>query len=122
MPVQIELLDYLYESAWQQLDTNTKCFWLSTWLLPPELITHETAVLVSHLDKSHAVQAAQQLQYYSLLKFDPATDHYVLHSVARAYLKQKITTDQFKCWRQATSQRLSGIVLGAPNAAQIATV
>ncbi len=120
LPDQLALWNNLYEHAWQQLDADARCFWLATWLLPPSYVLPDLAELVSGQGTARSAQSAHRLRQLSLLAFDTVHERYVLHSVARAYLCEKIKHEPLYDWVRIASQRLSGAVLGSPYAAQLA--
>ncbi len=120
LPDQIALLQNLYECAWNQLEEQAMRFWLVTWLLPPTHILHDLAMLAGGFDAITAAQAVQQLRQLSLLDVDPSQERYILHSVARAYLQEKLRNHEKQHWIRTASRRLSGAVLGAPYASQLA--
>lgn len=120
LPDHIALLQNLYEWAWNQLEEPAIHMWLVTWLLPPTHIQHDLVMLAGGFDEITAAQAARQLRQLSLLDLEPSQERYVLHSVARVYLQAKIREPENQAWIRLASRRLSGAVLGAPNAACLA--
>jgi tetratricopeptide (TPR) repeat protein len=120
-PDQITLLDNLYERAWNQLDPAARRFWLAAWLLHPHSILHDLVSLVGGLSPAQAAQAAQQLGRLSLLNLDANGNRYRLHSVARAFLRQKVNTrPDVAGWAHEGALRLREALPGSPYAALLA--
>ncbi|GAB4527504.1 MAG: hypothetical protein Kow0063_02870 [Anaerolineae bacterium] len=120
MPAQAALLEKLYEQAWQELGTAERQLWLAAWLLPATGAPQELLVLASGLPVVQVTQAVQRLCQLSLLVFDPASERYTLHGVARAYLHRKVSEQPCLGWASEGALRLRGAVARSPHAAQIA--
>ncbi len=120
-PDQAALLENLYERAWEQLDSTARRFWLAAWLLPARLILHDLISLAGGFSPAQAAQAAQQLDRLSLLSLDTGRDCYRLHSVARAFLRQKIGDQpEVAGWAHEEVLRLGKALPGSPYAASLA--
>ncbi len=120
-PDQVALLDSLYERAWDRLDPAARRFWLAAWLLPPRSILHDLVSLAGGLSPVQAAQAAQQLGQLSLLDLDADGDRYRLHSVTRAFLRQKVNAQsEIAGWAHEGALRLGKALPGSPYAASLA--
>lgn len=119
-PAEAVPLEAFYERAWEQLDADARRFWLAAWLLPHDSVLHELLMLASGLSSETAGQAATYLGQLSLLSIDSDHRKYILHRIARAYLRQKIEAQQqVASWVIEASRRLSGAILGASYASRL---